>query len=494
MDDDPFGDIRVVDVTERDALENKPIELPRGRPVFVASAVEASAPRAAVPLNFQDGRAGRSDEYWQTSSSSAGGAQTAAAALAPAVLRPSAGAAGFAAAARPPSRPISSAAPMATSSALSPGTVKYSGPVAGGTRAVVSSSAAFSASSSSSSFSSSGGATVGGSSSGGSSGSAGGSGSSGGSATAGAGGRMIISTRQRGNPILAHIRHAWYDWSSEIKADFLPNRNTAVLYLSLRFHALNPRYLLRRLRDVKTRDFRLCALVVLTDVTDVERMLLDVQRTAILSEWTVFCASSVAEAARYMETFCVYEKKPATAIQERVEEGYLPRAVEVLTTIRSINRRDVITLLSRFQTLAGIMTASLAELQTCAGIAEKKARHLYDAFHKPLLPVGTGTSGSGFAATGTSAGSSSNRGTATAGAELEPDAVEFLTGADSSPSASASPRATPDGAAGVMAEASSGGLEESAGGSWGRAAGEGDSEVRNRLMLLTSVSVRRDQF
>lgn len=37
------------------------------------------------------------------------------------------------------------------------------------------------------------------------------------------------------------------------------------------------------------------------------------------------CGFSAAEVARYLETFKAYENKPASAIQERSGETYLPK-------------------------------------------------------------------------------------------------------------------------------------------------------------------------
>lgn len=394
--DDLFGDIDVPDISERDFIENKPVELPRGRPAGLATASESSThgpAKATSASSALSSNASFGHEGGLSISSTSRPLESRAG-----------GVAGFAAAMLPgnshvafATRPSATTASAAASLPTGPGRRASDHPAAltGASESSSGSSAAAATSASGAPPARTAVGGLGGSSGGGVGGSSSGSSSSSSSGASGSssGGRMVVSTRQKGNPIMGHIRHAWFDWSSDIKPDFLPNKGTAVLYLSLRYHALNPRYLLRRMRDIRPREYRLCALIVFTDVSDCERMLLEVQRTVILSDWTVFCASSVAEAARYIETFCVYENKPATAIQERVEEGYLPRAVEVLTTIRSINRRDVITLISRFQSLAGIMAASLADLQTCAGIAEKKARHLHEAFHKPLLAAASAATG-----------------------------------------------------------------------------------------------------
>jgi hypothetical protein len=112
------------------------------------------------------------------------------------------------------------------------------------------------------------------------------------------------------------------------------------------------------------------------------------------------------EAARYLETFKAYEKKSATAIKERQDDTYLPkvtgaciiitvllqrpvssppsRHAELLTSIRAINKTDVLTLLSQFGSVAGIMMASMEAIAMCPGFGDKKARRVYEAFHLPL--------------------------------------------------------------------------------------------------------------
>lgn len=63
------------------------------------------------------------------------------------------------------------------------------------------------------------------------------------------------------------------------------------------------------------------------------------------------------EAARYIETYKQYESKPADAIQGRTEPDYLSRLTAALTTVRGINRTDVLTLGGALRTMAYIMQA-----------------------------------------------------------------------------------------------------------------------------------------
>jgi len=53
------------------------------------------------------------------------------------------------------------------------------------------------------------------------------------------------------------------------------------------------------------------------------------------------CAWSNLEAARYLETYKVFENKPADSIMGKIENDYESRLTDCLTSIRTVNKRDV---------------------------------------------------------------------------------------------------------------------------------------------------------
>lgn len=85
-----------------------------------------------------------------------------------------------------------------------------------------------------------------------------------------------------------------------------------------------------------------------------------------------------------METIKVYENKPADLIQGQMDTDYLSRLNHSLTSIRHVNKSDVVTLGSTFGSLAHIMDASMEDLARCPGIGERKVKRLYDTFHEPF--------------------------------------------------------------------------------------------------------------
>ena len=127
-------------------------------------------------------------------------------------------------------------------------------------------------------------------------------------------------------------------------------------------------------------------MLLLVDSDDAERAVLDVTRTACSNDCTALLAWSAQEAARYLETFRAYAKKPADLIKERSDGAFLSQLGECLTTIRPLNKTDVATLHATFGSLHAMMQAAPEELARCPGLGERKVGRLRDAFVEPFIP------------------------------------------------------------------------------------------------------------
>ncbi|XP_057784975.1 DNA excision repair protein ERCC-1-like isoform X1 [Salvia miltiorrhiza] len=193
---------------------------------------------------------------------------------------------------------------------------------------------------------------------------------------------IIVSHRQKGNPLLKHIRNVRWVFA-DVVCDYLLGQNACALYLSLRYHLLHPDYLYFRIRELQ-KNFKLRVVLCHVDVEDVVKPLLEVTKTALLHDCTLLCAWSLEECGRYLETIKVYENKPADLIQGQMDMDYISRLNHALTSIRHVNKTDVVTLGSTFGSLSNIMDASMEDLARCPGIGERKVRRLYDTFHEPF--------------------------------------------------------------------------------------------------------------
>lgn len=66
---------------------------------------------------------------------------------------------------------------------------------------------------------------------------------------------------------------------------------------------------------------------------------------------------------------------------------YLFQISDALTSIKSVNRTDAITLLSNFRSLQNICEASEEDLSLCPGIGPQKAKRIYSILHQSFLKV-----------------------------------------------------------------------------------------------------------
>eukprot|EP00041_Stephanoeca_diplocostata_P015156 m.287514 g.287514 ORF g.287514 m.287514 type:complete len:101 (-) comp19948_c0_seq3:116-418(-) len=55
-----------------------------------------------------------------------------------------------------------------------------------------------------------------------------------------------------------------------------------------------------------------------------------------------------------------------------------------LTTVKSVNKTDTVTLLSTFGSLRDIMQASTDDLRLCPGFGDQKAERLHTVLHTPF--------------------------------------------------------------------------------------------------------------
>jgi DNA excision repair protein ERCC-1 len=201
---------------------------------------------------------------------------------------------------------------------------------------------------------------------------------------------LYVSTKQKGNGVLKFLRNVPFAYSKMIP-DYIMSSQRCALFLSMKYHALYPEYIHRRIAELKT-DFKIRILLVLVDVEDNANILLFLNRLAVLHNLTLILSWSEEEAARYLETYKALDGKDASSIQRRKETNFLDQVSDFITTVRSVNKTDVTHLLAQFTSVQQIMAASEDELALCPGLGEKKVKRLWEAFHKPFSNKRTKTS------------------------------------------------------------------------------------------------------
>ncbi|CAN8003034.1 unnamed protein product [Ixodes hexagonus] len=201
---------------------------------------------------------------------------------------------------------------------------------------------------------------------------------------------IIVSARQKGNPLLKHIRNVPWEFG-DIEPDYIMGQNTCALYLSLRYYNMFPNYIHQRLRSLG-KSFEVRILLVQVDTSDPHPALRELSQISIMAQCTLMLAWRqvnwrffAEEAGRHIETYKVFEAKSADLLMEKSEDDTFGRLVDSLSSVKSINRPDAVTLLTSFGTLEKISKASKEELSFHPGMGMQKASRLYDVLHQPFL-------------------------------------------------------------------------------------------------------------
>lgn len=199
---------------------------------------------------------------------------------------------------------------------------------------------------------------------------------------AGTGTTILVNSCQRGNPLLSSIKSVGWEYA-DIIPDYQVGLSSCILFLSIRYHRLHPEYIHTRIAKLSNM-FTLRILLLLCDVNDHQAAIKELTKTAIINNLTLIVAWSADEAGKYVETYKSFEFKPPDLIKERVGEDFNSQITNVLTQVRGVNKTDVVTLMTRFGSLKGIVRAEGGEVGLCPGFGEVKAKRLREVFTQPF--------------------------------------------------------------------------------------------------------------
>ncbi|KAH6618044.1 restriction endonuclease type II-like protein [Chaetomium sp. MPI-SDFR-AT-0129] len=198
----------------------------------------------------------------------------------------------------------------------------------------------------------------------------------------GSGSSILVSPRQKGNPVLACLKSVQWEFS-DIPADYGLGLTTCALFLSLKYHRLHPEYIYTRIRGLAGK-YNLRILLTMVDIPNHEDALRELSKTSLVSNVTVILAWSAAEAARYLELYKSYEHAGFDAIRGQQASGYAERLVEFVTVPRNINKADAVSLVSAFGSLRHAVNAGPDQVGVVSGWGERKVKAWCKAVNEPF--------------------------------------------------------------------------------------------------------------
>lgn len=183
---------------------------------------------------------------------------------------------------------------------------------------------------------------------------------------------ILVSSRQKGNPILNHVKLVPWEYA-DIPADYVLGATTCALFLSLKYHRLHPEYIYARIRLLAGK-YKLRIVLVMIDIPNHEETLKELSKTSIVNNVTLMLCWSAPEAAHYLELFKSSENAQPTAIRSQQAQSYRESVIEFITAPRSVNKSDAASLMSTFGSLQAAVNAQPEQISAVPGWGEKKVR------------------------------------------------------------------------------------------------------------------------
>ena len=182
-----------------------------------------------------------------------------------------------------------------------------------------------------------------------------------------------VSKGQQGNVLLRHFKNRRWTFA-ETDPDFVIGERACVVFVSLKYHLLQPEYVKARISELQC--FDICIVLCLIDAEDVFATLHGINRAAGMGACPLVCAWSAEEAARYVEFFFSCGSVAQEEGEAVVSADYISNLFHFLGSVHGMKNIDSAALCAHFGTLTSVLRTSMKEMLGCPGFGKMKALSL----------------------------------------------------------------------------------------------------------------------
>ncbi|CAK7891845.1 hypothetical protein CAAN1_19S00342 [[Candida] anglica] len=212
-----------------------------------------------------------------------------------------------------------------------------------------------------------------------------------------------VSSKQKGNPLLQapSMKTKRWTYDDTIVSDYYINPTLQYLFLSLKYHKLRPEYIDQRLKGINRgtsgastssgTDRSLRILLVVVDIDSHQEVLRELTVKCVRSDMSLVLAWSYEEAANYIcfgkDHELIASRVDTTAIRGVQSDDYRSCIVSSLTSIRAVNKTDVVNLLANCKSFEKIVKESCKgkELGNIQGLGARKVENMKSVFSEPFI-------------------------------------------------------------------------------------------------------------
>lgn len=207
--------------------------------------------------------------------------------------------------------------------------------------------------------------------------------------------QIQVSPSQKGNPMFQSplLKGKPIAYNKEILSDYYINPTLQVLFLSLKYHQLHPEYIWRRCKKLNqgsvvsnVRDKSLKILLAVIDIDNPQDNLRKLNNICIKQDLTLLVAWTFEQAGNYVAMLKEHElsyNKVNLTIKGVMQADYKSSLTNCLTNIKSINKTDVINLMTEIGSFKNIVENS-NDIKI-NGFGDRKIQNLRQAFKEPFI-------------------------------------------------------------------------------------------------------------
>nr|PVC53973.1 DNA repair protein [Theileria orientalis] len=191
--------------------------------------------------------------------------------------------------------------------------------------------------------------------------------------------QLIVSPRQRKNPVLRFIKNVSYI-EGDIASDFMISKDIGVLFLSLKYHRVNTKYITNRLESLVPFRLRNLFLLCQVDVNDYDKLLLGLLTSTFGYGCKILLSWSARESAAVIEILKLNRYKGIESLNKKQIKTHNESVSNLLLNVKSVNNTDVNLICEKFNSLREILHFNPDTIQDIKGLGQKKLESLSAAF------------------------------------------------------------------------------------------------------------------
>lgn len=143
-----------------------------------------------------------------------------------------------------------------------------------------------------------------------------------------------VNKNQRGNNLLDYLKIP-YSFTEEITTDYEVKNFISILFVSIKYHSINPEYLIMRNNSLK--NYKIKILLILIDIPNYQDFLKDF----IIFDFQIFYCLNNFEASKFISFFYKNANLSSDNLKQKYSLDKLERKKEFFKKFPKINKNDL---------------------------------------------------------------------------------------------------------------------------------------------------------